>query len=628
MPFSVHVLSIPAHGHYMTTKGIALGLAQAGHNVTWILCDRSRGDYDADGMAARGIAFISAGPCPVYDAREGVLARAVHEGAGLAMESELSPDGAGLGGASRAMLDGMTQLAEEMCEHAMAYYAADPEGRLPHAIVFDADSYCGMDLSVVWRVPRIARVGTGPRDPYSTPSYVPAYLSGAAASAGRGSSLAFRWRNAVDLAVSRLGVAWWLLPRIYSKHRRRWLRELGGAGVRAAVARGSAADGTQVGIACDPQCLNASPASGADPPSPCTCVDETWMDGTLPWDGVPTLYNTHWGFEYARPLRPFEHAIGHTNAFELDARVPLPAGLATWLNASDTAVVYVGLGTLSVLPAGWMAALAEAMLASRSFRFVWSIAAAQQGLLPASVQLSSARALCATEPVKSAAARSACAAAEALVAAEPGLLRPYRQLHDIPSGVSNAGTVLLVPWAPQVALLSHPAVSVFVTHGGMNGIAEGTYAQTPMLCMPLFSDQPDNCARVEDRGLGVHLPWPRLAASHAAAAAAGGRRDGRPASVLDGYLQRLHGQPGFRRSLQAAWLANAAAGGVPRAVALVEAAAAQPYGAHLGLIPADYWAPWYEAPGWEVGALVGCALLALAAVLRCPRKSGAHAKTE
>ncbi|RYG51227.1 hypothetical protein EON66_10990, partial [archaeon] len=38
-----------------------------------------------------------------------------------------------------------------------------------------------------------------------------------------------------------------------------------------------------------------------------------------------------------------------------------------------------------------------------------------------------------------------------------------------------------------------------MTHGGMNGVAEGTYARTPMACLPLFSDQPDNCQRIQVR---------------------------------------------------------------------------------------------------------------------------------
>ena len=51
------------------------------------------------------------------------------------------------------------------------------------------------------------------------------------------------------------------------------------------------------------------------------------MAATLPWDGVPTLYNSHWGLEHARPLAPYEHLIGHTNDFARDAAAPRGAVL-------------------------------------------------------------------------------------------------------------------------------------------------------------------------------------------------------------------------------------------------------------------------------------------------------------
>ncbi len=37
----------------------------------------------------------------------------------------------------------------------------------------------------------------------------------------------------------------------------------------------------------------------------------------------------------------------------------------------------------------------------------------------------------------------------------------------------------------------------------MNGVAEATYAHTPLLCVPLFSDQPDNCAHAADAGFAA-----------------------------------------------------------------------------------------------------------------------------
>ena len=61
--------------------------------------------------------------------------------------------------------------------------------------------------------------------------------------------------------------------------------------------------------------------------------------------------------------------------------------------------------------------------------------------------------------------------------------------------------VLLVKRAPQLQILQR--TSVFITHGGLNGIKEALCYGVPMIVFPSTSDQPMNAARVAYHRLGL-----------------------------------------------------------------------------------------------------------------------------
>uniref|UniRef100_A0A8C6IHW6 UDP-glucuronosyltransferase n=1 Tax=Mus spicilegus TaxID=10103 RepID=A0A8C6IHW6_MUSSI len=81
-----------------------------------------------------------------------------------------------------------------------------------------------------------------------------------------------------------------------------------------------------------------------------------------------------------------------------------------------------------------------------------------------------------------------------------------------PKDVSLAPNVKIMDWLPQIDLLAHPSIRLFVTHGGMSSVMEAVQHGVPMVGIPFFSDQPENMVRVEAKNLGVSIQLQKLKA--------------------------------------------------------------------------------------------------------------------
>ena len=65
--------------------------------------------------------------------------------------------------------------------------------------------------------------------------------------------------------------------------------------------------------------------------------------------------------------------------------------------------------------------------------------------------------------------------------------------------------ILILDWAPQMAVLSHPAVKLAVLHCGFGGVQEAVYNGVPIICLPQAFDHVDAAVRVAYHGVGISL---------------------------------------------------------------------------------------------------------------------------
>jgi UDP:flavonoid glycosyltransferase YjiC (YdhE family) len=229
--------------------------------------------------------------------------------------------------------------------------------------------------------------------------------------------------------------------------------------------------------------------------------------------GQPILVNGVFGLEYTRALPSFVHMIGPVLPAD---PTPLLPETAAWL-AAGPPVVYANLGTVSRAPASQLAKMAEAF-ASEDFRVLWVVRDVVRDRLPAVL----------------------------------------------------ASNIRVVNWieSPR-AVLAHPNVRVFVSHCGINSVYESMMAGTPVVGIPMLSDQRDMAARVADAGVGLWMDKTRFTAAELRAA-----------------IDRVRHESVFCERIAPIQRACASAGGVRRAADLIEAQARMAYRVEM---PSSEW---------------------------------------
>ena len=75
---------------------------------------------------------------------------------------------------------------------------------------------------------------------------------------------------------------------------------------------------------------------------------------------------------------------------------------------------------------------------------------------------------------------------------------------EMPDAPEN---VLISSWLPQIDILAHPNVKLFITHGGAGSIQETICHKTPVIGIPIQGDQVANLAEAITKNLGIVIDW-------------------------------------------------------------------------------------------------------------------------
>ncbi|KAI5697927.1 hypothetical protein M8J77_023110 [Diaphorina citri] len=83
---------------------------------------------------------------------------------------------------------------------------------------------------------------------------------------------------------------------------------------------------------------------------------------------------------------------------------------------------------------------------------------------------------------------------------------PYAVIWKVDVPVEMPSRVLTGQWFAQQDILGHRNCKLFITHGGIHSSMEAVYHGVPVVMMPGFSDQHQNCKLMEEKGMGLITP--------------------------------------------------------------------------------------------------------------------------
>ena len=203
------------------------------------------------------------------------------------------------------------------------------------------------------------------------------------------------------------------------------------------------------------------------------------------------IVNNFFGIEEARPMGPLVEMIGPIYNAYYD---PLPSSIQQFLD-SHQRVVFVAFGQHAAAKPSDTTKILTQLLDLLETKvidgFIWGLVKSSSGL---------------PDTVTTQSGRSYDVGKEFLwdnnndndKGEEEPERKRYRRKQHHPD-------VLLLPWAPQFAILKHPSVITYLSHGGGMSIFEALYAGKRTVIKPFFGDQPGHALFFEREQLGGYL---------------------------------------------------------------------------------------------------------------------------